>query len=366
MEDLKKVKIGVIGCGMISDAYLNASKMFEILDVVACTDMKMENAKEKAEKYSIKALSMDDLLSRDDIEIVINLTPPKAHYDVTMAILKAGKHAYSEKPFGINFEEAAELTAFAKKQGLMLGSAPDTFFGGGLQTARKMLDDGWIGKPLAGTAMVMGRGPEKWPHAPAFYDIGAGPMLDLGPYYITALVHLLGPAKSVTAVTGKGSPTRVGGPDTVPRIYPINVDTHLTGIVEFECGATITVIASFEVYKNKHTPIEIYGDNGSLCVPDPNTFKGPVSVFKPGYSDWQDVPLSHAYTDNSRSIGVADMACALRSGRKFRANSELATHVLEIMLAFEKSGKEEKKVTLSTTCEQPEALPLGLRDGNLD
>jgi predicted dehydrogenase len=362
----KKTKIGIIGCGMISDCYFKAAQTFNILEVVACTDCLPERAKAKTELFGVPSMTIAELLAKPEIEIVLNLTPPKAHHEIAMSTLNAGKHAYSEKPFGVDAAQAAQVMALAGKKGLRVGCAPDTFLGGGQQTARKMIDDGWIGKPIAGTAMVMGRGPEKWPHAPFFYDFGAGPMLDLGPYYITSLVNMLGPAKSVTAVTCKGSETRVGGPDTVPHTYPINVTTHLSGMVEFQCGAIITVITSFEVYKHGHAPIEIYGSEGTLQVPDPNTFGGPVRVFRNGYTDWESVPLSYIYTENSRSIGAADMACALRSGRKHRASGELANHVLEIMLAFDKSGTCGKKIELTTTCERPAALKMGLEPGELD
>lgn len=363
---MKKTKIGIIGCGMISDTYFKAAKTFNILEAVACADVMEQAAKTKGELYNVPVMSPQELLARPEIEIVLNLTPPKAHAQITKQTLLAGKHAYSEKPFGINFDETAELLDIANKKHLRIGSAPDTFLGGGQQTARKMIDDGWIGRPIAGTAIVMGRGPEKWPHAPFFYDTGAGPMLDLGPYYITALVNLLGPAKSVTAVTCKGSDTRVGGPDTVPHVYPINVTTHLSGMVEFECGAIITVITSFEVYKHGHSPIEIYGSEGSLQVPDPNTFGGPVRLFRKGCDDWKDVPLSHIYTENSRSIGAADMAYAIASGREHRTNGKLANHVLEVMLAFDISGKLGKKVEMTTKCQRPAPLPLGLEHGELD
>jgi predicted dehydrogenase len=362
----KKTKIGIIGCGMISDTYFKAAQTFNILEVVACADIIPERAKAKTEMYGVPNMTNAELLARPEIEIVLNLTPPKVHLKIALETLKAGKHAYSEKPFGVDAEEANQVMATAKEKGLRVGCAPDTFLGGGQQTARKMIDDGWIGKPIAGTAIVMGRGPEKWPQAPFFYDLGAGPMLDLGPYYITALVNMLGPAKSVTAVTCKGSETRVGGPDTVPNIYPINVTTHLTGVVEFHSGAVITVIASFEVYRHGHAPIEIYGSEGTLHVPDPNTFDGPVRVFRNGYADWTTVPLSHIYTENSRSIGAADMACAIKNGRKHRASGELANHVLEVMLAFDKSSKLGKKVEMTTTCERPAPLPLGLEHGELD
>lgn len=363
---MKTTKIGIIGCGMISDAYFKAAKVFEILDVVACADTVSERAKEKSELHDVPCMSIDELLADKDVEIVINLTPPKAHYEVAMATLQAGKHAYSEKPFGVDLEETSKIMAFAEEKGLRVGCAPDTFFGGGHQTTRKLIEDGWIGEPVGGTAIVMGRGPEKWERAPFFYDHGGGPMLDLGPYYVTALINALGPAKSVTAVTLKGSETRVGGPDTVPRIYPVNVTTHLSGMVEFQCGAVITVITSFEVYKHGHRPIEIYGSEGSLQVPDPNGFGGPVNVFRKGYKDWVEAPLSHGYVENSRSIGAADMAYAMQSGRAHRASGELANHALEIMLAFDKSSELGQKVELSTTCQQPAVLPLGLEIGELD
>jgi predicted dehydrogenase len=191
-------------------------------------------------------------------------------------------------------------------------------------------------------------------------------MLDLGPYYITALVNLLGPAASVTAVTCKGTETRRGGPDTVPRTYPVNVTTHLSGMVEFHCGAIITVITSFEVHKHSHWPIELYGSEGTLQVPNPNTFGGPVRIFRNGYHDFECAPLAHIYAENSRSIGAADMVYALQSGRKHRANAELASHVLEIMLAFDESSKLGRKVKMTTTCTRPVPLPLGLEHGMLD
>ena len=281
---MSKTRIGVIGCGMISDTYFNAAKRFGNIEIAACADIDMEVAKKKAEAHEnlFPAKTVDELLADPSIELVINLTVPKAHAEVDMQILRAGKHAYSEKPLGVDLDQAREVMKLAAEKKLRIGCAPDTFLGGGQQTARKLIDDGWIGKPIAGTAMVLGRGPEKWAHAPFFFDYGAGPMLDLGPYYITALINLLGPAKSVTAMTTKGSDTRVGGPETVPHVYPINVTTHLTGVIEFQCGALITVITSFEVYKHGHAPIEIYGSEGTLQVPDPNTFGGPVKLFRNG------------------------------------------------------------------------------------
>ena len=373
---MKTTKVGIIGCGMISDTYFKAAQKFNMLEVVACSDFIPERSAAKKELYGVQNMTIEELLAQKEIEIVLNLTPPKVHSKIALDTLAAGKHAYSEKPFGVDESDAAKVIAMAKEKGLRVGCAPDTFLGGGQQTARKLIDDGWIGKPLSGTAIVMGRGPEHWPHAPFFYDYGAGPMLDLGPYYMTALVNLLGPAKSVIALTTKGSDFRTMGAEVSPAYqglyqpygkYPVNVSTHLTGVIEFYSGAVITVITSFDCYKHGHQPIEIYGSEGSLQVPDPNTFGGPVRICRKGDEDnnWKEVPLTHIYTKNSRSIGAADMACALRSGRKHRVNGELANHVLEIMLSFDKSSSLGRKVELKTTCERPEPLPLGLEEGQL-
>ncbi len=369
MNALEKVKVGIIGCGNISGAYFSAAQRFDILDVVACTDINEEAAKAKGEEFNIPVMSVDELLNHPEIEIVVNLTIPAVHADIALRTLNAGKHAYSEKPFGINLTEAKQVIALAEEKNLLVGSAPDTFLGGGQQTCRKLLDDNWIGKVLSGTAIFQGAGPEAWhPNPNFFYQKGAGPMLDLGPYYVTSLVNLLGPAKSVTGVTSKGFETRIGGVPSGRAIIPVEVTTHQTGVIEFACGAIVTFITSFDVQKHGHAPIEIYGKNGSVQVPDPNTFGGPVKLFQRGYEDkeWHDAPLSHIYTQNSRSIGVADMAYALRTGRKHRANGDMACHVLEIMLAFDKSSELGGKVELTTTCERPTALPLGLRDGLLD
>lgn len=374
-KEYRKVKVGIVGCGMISDTYFQASKKFNMIEVVACSDIIPERAKKKEEMYGCKAMTNDELFAREDIEIVLNLTPPQVHSKIAIDTLNAGKHAYSEKPFGVDEADAAKVIALAKEKGLRVGCAPDTYLGGGLQTCRKLLDDGWIGKPIAATAMVLGRGPEKWGQAPFFYDYGAGPMLDLGPYYMTALVNLFGPAKSVTAMTKKGSEFRTLGAevgetykDTYKPFdrYPVTVTTHLTGVIEFQSGVLATVIASFEAYAHNHPPIEIYGDQGTMLCPDPNTFGGPVKIFRNGENKWVEAPISHIYCENSRSIGAADLAIAIQTGREHRCSGELANHVLEIMLSFDKSSKLGEKVELKTTCKRPAPLDLGLEFGEVE
>lgn len=363
---MKTTKVGIVGCGMISDTYFKASQKFKMIEVVACSDIIPERSLAKHELYGVQNMTNDELFAIPDLDIVLNLTPPQVHSKIAIDALNAGKNEYSEKPFGVDSEDAAKVMALAAAKNLRVGCAPDTFLGAGQQTARKLLDDGWIGKPIAGTAMFMGRGPEKWPQAPFFYDYGAGPMLDLGPYLVTSLVNLLGPAKAVTATTIKGAETRTGGPDTIPHVYPVNVTTHLAGNVEFACGTVITIISSFEVYKQSHPIMELYGTEGSMSIPDPNTFDGPVKVFREGAADWQECPLSHSYVGNNRSIGVADMAIAMQNNRPHRANGTLANHVLDIMLAFDKSSKLGHRYELTTTCERPKPLPLGLEIGEID
>ena len=362
----KSLKVGVIGCGMISDWYFKAAKRFKQLDIIACADLNQELAEKQGKEYDIPVWQADDIYNSPDVQLIINLTPPKVHYYVMKRALESGKHAYSEKPLGVDLAQAKELLDLAKANGLYIGCAPDTFMGGGHQTARKLLDDGWIGRVFAGTAMFMSRGPEKWKHAPAFYDKGAGPVLDIGPYFVTQLINLLGPAVAVTAVVTKGPDFREGGEETVPHIYPINVPTHQAGIIEFACGAQITLIGSYEVYKSSHPFIELYGTNGSLQMHHPNFFGETVKVFQPGYEDWKEVPPSHIYNTDARSVGVADMITAIIDKKEARASGELAYHALEIMLSLEKSSKLQRRVLLESTCKRPEPMPLGLTDGNVE
>ncbi len=360
------LNVGVVGCGMISDWYFKAAKRFKQMNIVACADLKSELAEKQGAAYGIPVRPVDEIFDDPAIELVLNLTPPKAHCSIARRTLEAGKHAYSEKPIGINLDEAGMLLELAERKQLYIGCAPDTFLGGGPQTARKLLDDGWIGAPIAGTVIFLGRGPEKWAHAPAFYDLGAGPMLDIGPYFITQLVNLLGPARAVTAQVTKGAEFRTGGPDTVPPVYPVNVPTHQSGVIEFANGAQITVVGSYEVFGPcRHPSIEIYGTRGSLAMHHPNFFGGEVKVFQNGYEDWRDVPSAFIYNTDARSIGVADLIEAVLERRPARASGRLAYHVLDIIQAFETSSRLERKVVLKSDCERPAAMPAVTEDGAL-
>lgn len=367
MSGKKPVKIGVIGCGNISPAYFNASQKFKSVQITACADMRLEAAKARAAEYKLEAMTVDALLDSKEIEVVLNLTTPQSHVELNMRALEAGKHAYSEKPLGIDRAEGKKSVDLARKKKLLLGCAPDTFFGGGHQTCRKLIDDGWIGRPVAGTAFMMCRGHERWHPNPAFYYLnGGGPMLDMGPYYLTALVNMLGPVKRVCASTAKTFKERICTcKERNGERLPVEVQTHQAGVVDFASGAVVTVVMTFDVWRGDHNPIEIYGTEGSLKVPDPNGFGGKVLVSRKG-GDWSEVPLTHGYAENFRSVGMVDMAMASRSGRAHRCSGDLAYHVLEVMQSFAESSAQGRHIDIKSACERPAPLPLGLMDGELD
>ena len=367
---MKKTKIGIIGCGNISGIYLkNCQTLFENTQVAAVADLLSERAQAKAAEFNVpKACSVQELLADDEIEIVINLTIPKAHAEVAFRVLEAGKSVHNEKPLAIRRADGQKVLEMARARKVRVGCAPDTFMGGGIQTCRKLIDDGWIGQPVAATAFMTCHGHEGWHPDPEFYyKLGGGPMFDMGPYYLTALVNLMGPAKRVTGSARATFSTRtVTSKPKFGTVITVDVPTHVAGVVDFASGAVATIITSFDVWAANLPRIEIYGTEGSLSVPDPNGFGGPVSV-RPGRAkEWSVVPLSHGYQENSRGIGVADMARGLETGRPHRASGELAYHVLDIMHAFHDASDSGKHVQLASTCEKPAPLPLGLRDGQLD
>lgn len=362
------INVGIIGCGNISQAYATGCAMFRILNLKSCSDLNPEVAKEKAEKFKIAAVSIEELLADPTIDLVINLTVPKVHAQVSMQILQAGKHVYSEKPLATSLEDGKAVMELAAQKGLRVGCAPDTFLGAGLQTCRKLIEDGWIGRPLSATAFMLAAGPESWhPNPSFFYQKGAGPMFDMGPYYITALVHLLGPVKAICAMTSMPRSERLATcKEQFGKMLPVEIPTHYSGSLLFESGAVVSMTISFDVASHTHSPIEIYGSAGSLGVPDPNTFGGPVSLRRSGATDWKEIPFAFGYQENSRSIGVADMAHAIRSGRPHRCDASLALHALEVMHAFETAHIGRCWTEIHSPCIQPAPFPLGLPPGLLD
>lgn len=369
MDASRRLKVGIIGCGNILKAYVNGCRQFAILDLVACADIDHAKAEAAAKEHGIpQALSTNALLSDPAIDLVINLTIPAAHAEVSLAAIRANKHVHSEKPLAITREEGQAILQAAKEQGVRVGCAPDTFLGGGLQTARKLIDDGAIGRPVAAVAFMMAHGPEHWhPNPDFFYEVGAGPVFDMGPYYLTALVHLLGPVKRVTASTTAAFKKReITNPNNrTGEMIPVEVSTHAAGILDFASGAVGTLIFSWDVWKTNLPRIEIYGTEGSLIVPDPNTFKGPVQIQVGRDGDWQVVPIEYP-EDIWRGIGAADMAHALVSGRAHRASGDLAYHVLDLMHALDDASQKGAHIRIETALKQPPLLPLGLPPGVLD
>ncbi|WP_297105857.1 Gfo/Idh/MocA family oxidoreductase [uncultured Devosia sp.] len=371
----KRLGIGFIGTGNISSAYLKAIlgkdglPGFGVLDVKALSDMRAEAASARAAEFGLKAMSVDDMLADPEIDLVVNLTIPRAHVDVGLKCLAAGKHVYSEKPLGITFAEGRKLLDAAKAAGLRIGSAPDTFLGGAHQQARAIVDSGALGQLVGGTAFMQCPGHESWHPDPAFYyDIGGGPMLDMGPYYITDLVNLLGPVAKVSAMSSRLRTVRtITSEPKKGQTMPVHIDTHVTGTLGFANGAIVQIAMSFDVAAHKHVPLELYGTEQSLIIPDPNFFGGVVEMRKLGRDQaWTEVPVTAAYADgNYRSLGVADMAAAILEGRPHRANGDLALHVLEVMEAFETAAREERVVEIKTPVSRPAPLADSLKNGKL-
>ncbi|MEP5728633.1 MAG: Gfo/Idh/MocA family oxidoreductase [Sulfitobacter sp.] len=361
--------IGIIGCGNISTAYLRLAPLFKELEVRAVADVNADTAKAQASAFNVRAQSVEDLLAADDIDIVVNLTIPDAHFDVTRRILEAGKHAYSEKPIVLTQEQGEALRKLAADKGLRVGSAPDTFLGGAHQAARAALDAGQIGDIVAGTAHIMNHGLEHWHPNPDFFFLpGAGPMLDIGPYYITNLIQLLGPVRRVAALTSTPFATRTisSQPRSGEKI-PVKTPTNIHALLDFDSGATITLSTSWDVWSHRHGHMELYGTKGSMFLPDPNWFSGDVEVVDAeGTStmlDTQAHPFGIPNQDdhgtnkaNYRTAGLAEMASAMRDGRPHRCALELALHAVNVMTAILDAGEQGAMLDIASTCQRPAPL----------
>ncbi|CAN5904497.1 Gfo/Idh/MocA family oxidoreductase [soil metagenome] len=367
MTTLQPKTLGIIGCGTISGAYFAATKKFPVLELRACADLDSAAAQKAAQAWNVEAESVDALLARDDVDIVLNLTIPQAHAEVTLAALAAGKHVHLEKPLALHTEEGRRVLTAADTADLRVSCAPDTFLGAGQQTCRRLVDDGALGRVVAGTAFMMNPGHESWHPNPGFYYLkGGGPVFDMGPYYLTSLVNLLGPVRRVSASAAMSYETRTATSEARRgETFPVEVPTHVSGSLEFHSGAIITLVMSFDVHHHTNHPIELHVEHGTLQVPDPNTFGGPVRLRKAGDDTWEDQALVNAYSDNMRGIGAADLAFALQTGRKPRCDSSLAFHVLETMQALHESSEQGRHIEIQSKPERPAPLPLGVENGSL-
>lgn len=355
---MQKLRVGIIGCGQISHTYMTnlTGKFSKYVDLVACSDLFMDKARERAEEFSIAAREMDEFFASEDIDLIVVLTNAPAHGQTCERALLAGKHVYVEKPVCAELHEAKRLLELAEEKNLLFGCAPETFMGAGLQTARKLLNDGWIGAPIAAVAsmrrLILDSVPE-W-----VYQKGAGPLFDMGPYYITALVSLLGPVRSVKAFAKSPYEKRVVT-DREGKAYlmPSDVDTYIAGVMEFENGAIASVTTTFDIWDDAGYQLEINGREGTLKLPDPNTFGGPVKLYGRRAAQTVEIPLTHGFSENCRGIGVADMAYSLLNGIPHAANGQMGTHVLEIMTALIESSRRFSDIVLQTTFTQLPPLP---------
>jgi len=395
------IKIAMIGVGAISGIYLkNLTEVFHEVELVGVCDLIDERAqggvafvKQQQEK-GVKCMTpkiyrdMYEAFNDPEISLVLNLTRPYEHYDVTKQALLHGKHVYSEKPIAVDMEEAGELVELAKQKGLKIGGAPDTFLGAGIQTARRVIDSGLIGDIVGAQCAMVCHGHETWHPDPEFYyKRGGGPMLDMGPYYVSALCNLLGEVKGVMGMTKKTFDNRlITSQPHFGENITVDVDTHLTGMLEFTSGAIGQIITTFDVYYTNQAQFEVYGTEGTLVVPDPNTFGGPVLMLRPEdivrgpmidpalikpdeisfYRGYRQIPLMFGYRDNSRALGLADMCKAIETNRPYRANSDLQMHVLEILTSFSKSNAAKRYVELTTKYQRAEAMKLAAMPGLLD
>lgn len=383
---MEKTKIGLIGCGVISKIYLeNIRKFFQQMEVIACADMNREKAEQTAKEFGIvEVCEVTDILEHPKVEIILNLTIPQVHYELNKKAILNGKHAYCEKPLALSMKEARELVDLADEKRVKIGCAPDSFLGSALQTCRKLIDEGEIGTPVGATANMMNHGVETWHPSPDFfYQSGGGPMWDMGPYYITAFVSLLGAIKETGNFSGKGFTQRkIYSKPRRGEVIPVDISTYYAGILKFENGVIANINMSFDVWLSNLPKMEIYGTDGTLVIPDPNHFGGSIRLIRgealideiEGLENHQAVgrlsrpqmweksrEIPHVFQqphDNMRGIGLADMADAIRHNRNSRVDARLACHVTEVLESLSENGVIKQ---LQTRCERPEPFRLTTR-----
>ncbi len=362
------INVGLVGCGYISEIYLKNAALFPAINIIGCADVVAKAAAKKAELHQVQAMEVAELLADERIGIVLNLTTPQQHVPVAIQALEAGKHVYSEKPLALSLSETDRLVTLAAEKNLRVGCAPDTFLGAAHQTARAAIDAGNIGTVVAGSAFMMVAGHESWhPNPDFYYQPGGGPLLDMGPYYLTALVNMLGPVVCVTGMAKASYTSRTIGSGARKGVkIAVDVPTHILGNLEFESGALVSITTSFDVKSHGHSHIELYGSKASMQVCDPNMFGGDILV-SDEQGKWSVLEQVHHYANgNYRILGLADMAQAIISGRAHRCGMELSLHVLEIMEAIATSAQDGKHVRLKRKCKRPAQMDAGLVFGHLD
>jgi len=382
-----KTPVGLVGCGTISDVYVENARRFANYEIVACADLLGDRARAKAAQHGIpRVVELEALYSDPRIEVILNLTNPQSHVAVDLAALEGGKHVYSEKPFATSLAEGRRVRELAASKGLIMGCAPDTFLGGRLQTFRALLEEGAIGEPVAGFAAMVCHGHESWHPGPEFYyKAGAGPLFDMGPYYLTALVSLLGPVRRVSGSARTSFPVRtIGRGPLKGQTIEVEVPTHVSGSIEFVRGTLVTLVTSFDVWDSMLPRFEIWGTGGTLALLDsdplagPNVFGGMIHLRRAEEGDWNGFPTAlprkerptpwrpisprFPYNEDARGVGLADMVAAISSARRPRAEASMGFHVLEIIEGLLESARSGAAYSLKSTCERPMPLPAGVRE----
>ena len=368
--------IGLIGCGNIAETYFRAQDYFNNIKFIACADKFPEVSKKCADQYNIKSLTVDEIIHDTNVDVILNLTIPQAHFEISKLALEAGKHVYSEKPMSIKYDEANELVNLAKDNNLYIGNAPDTFLGGGGQVARKFVDDGDIGKVLTGNFIFDFPGVQEFhPNPESWFQSGGGPVIDMGPYFFTTLVNLLGPVKNVRSRGKKFADQReyLVGPKK-GKSFNVDISTSVMLDIEFANEAIVQGFISFDVQNHARNHMELYGTKGSLVVPDPNMFGGPVLLSRELGSEWQEFSVEDKYLgktniinhsgrsneapkqSNYRGVGLSEMIYSIENNIQHRCNGNLALHVLDIIESTIIASETKKEVSLRSTCEQPKPL----------
>ena len=366
-------RIGIVGCGKISGIYLkNLTSMFGSRVKLTCvTDLIEERAANASREYNLRHIKKTiDLIEDPEVDIVLNITQPLAHYEVTMQAISSKKHVYNEKPLVVKREEADAALQAAAKNNVRIGGAPDTFLGPGIQTCRKLIDEGWIGRPVSATAFMLNHGHEHWHPDPEFYyQVGGGPMFDMGPYYLSALVNLLGPIARVSGSAQMGQKERlITSEPHNGSVIKVEVPTHIAGVLDFSAGAVGVIVTSFDIWAHSMPCIEIYGTEGTIKVPNPNYFRGEIKLKRFREEAWSDIPLFLCEADkpkdkddwhflnNLRGLGITEMAEAISEGRPHRASAELTNHVLEVMHGIHDASASGKYYDLKSTCGRPQPM----------
>jgi len=356
---MEKYKIGIIGCGDISDTYINTINKADWVQIECCSDIDFNKAKEKCNKYNIKNIvSPKELFKRDSIDLILNLTPPKFHAEIIMKCINNGKKCYTEKPLATNLEDGKKIIELAQKKDIKIGAAPDTFVSSGIQTCRKLIDDGWIGNPIGGAAFMMNHGPEsRHPDPGKFYQNGAGPLFDMGPYYLTTLIFLLGPVLSVQAHSSKAFPKRkITSSEKFGQKIDVEVPTHVVSILEFKNNISVNMVTSFDIWKTDVPDIEIYGTEGTISVPNPDFFNGEARLCRKGNTEWEKITGINNFNKESRGIGLLEMIYSIKNNKNHMANIELSFHVLEVMEKIIIYSEEGKRYKIESSCKKPDSL----------